>query len=140
MPRAHVATRVVLVIVALLVIAVSGLWWFQSYRSEQAQDVFGDELERPTPEKVALVEELLDDTLLLNPHTDSDFQRGVALLGVGETERGTRILLDLVEREPTNAQVWAVLTSAARQSGDRELDRRAREAVARLNPYEQRDD
>ena len=128
-----------LVLVAVVAIALAGLWWFQAYRTAQAQDIVGENITRPTPPEIAQAEELLDQTTLLNPHTTADFRRAVGLLGIGQTERATRILLDLVDAEPTNAEAWAVLTSAARMSGDKALERRARAAVAELNPYEQRD-
>jgi Tfp pilus assembly protein PilF len=66
-----------------------------------------------------------------NPGTDPERQEGRLLIVAGRMEQATRLLVDVVRREPENAHAWALLAVAAERA-DPALSRRSERKVGDL--------
>jgi len=68
-----------------------------------------------------------------NPDTSPELARAVLYAGAGRTGPAVALLASVARREPDNRAAWAALAALTRES-DPAAARRARAALARLDP------
>jgi cytochrome c-type biogenesis protein CcmH/NrfG len=121
-----VAQRVVLLVVAVLAAA----WLAVGYYSSRLLD----RAENPHPgDTVADRADRLHSAEFLNPSTEFQVREAQIRLESGDGREATRLLKDVVRREPDNRQAWAGLVQA-QQKTNLPAARRAFRELQRLVP------
>lgn len=123
---AGVAQRIVLLVVAVLAAAWLAVGLHSSRLLARA--------ENPHPgDTVANRVDLLHRAEFLNPSTEFQVREAQIRLESGDAREATRLLKDVVRREPDNRQAWAGLVQS-QQSTDLAAARRAFNELRRLVP------
>jgi cytochrome c-type biogenesis protein CcmH/NrfG len=123
---ADVAQRIVLLVVAVLAAAWLAVGLYSSRLLARA--------ENPHPgDTVADRVDRLHRAEFLNPSTEFQVREAQIRLESGDARDATRLLKDVVRREPDNRQAWAGLVQS-QQSTDLAAARRAFNELRRLVP------
>ncbi len=85
----------------------------------------------PTPAEAARTEAALDRAATLNPDTEVTYLRALFALQRRQPEEARDLMLDIVRREPANAETWSGILLAFGER-DAALRTRARAALMRL--------
>lgn len=121
-----VAQRIVLLLVAILAAGWLAVGLYSSKLLTRA--------ENPHPgDTVAERVDRLHRAEFLNPSTEFEVREAQIQLEAGDAREATRLLKDVVRREPDNRQAWAGLVQS-QQSTDLAAARRAFNELRRLVP------
>ena len=124
--------RLALLATALMLCALLAVQLFAAHRLEQGQDItFASR--RITAAERERANAYLEDAKTLSASAEPDIYRSVLFGYRGDRLTATRILLDVVEREPENVEAWGWLEAATR-GRDEALNARARARIRVLNP------
>jgi predicted Zn-dependent protease len=121
-----VIARVVMLLLAVVAMAVLGVWYANARDLKHAAAVA---IHSRTPAQIAASERLFTRARRLSPDTSPDIGRAFLLIRAGQSDRAAPLLADLAAREPRNLLVWQYLSLA-----DPARAAEARARVAKLAP------